>query len=82
MNRHDTECINSHDDPTGCAGELIEHEALSGSGLIYIHCERHLAIYSERMHRVNADIAERYPAHPPADWSPLDAGEHWDETDY
>ncbi len=29
-----------------------------------------------------AVIRQRYPLRPPADWSPLDAGEAWDEDDY
>ena len=52
---------------------------MSGSGASFPRCELHYEIYAERMAAVIAEISARYPVTPPADWSPLDAGEAWDE---
>lgn len=56
--------------------------ALSGSGASFPRYEGHYQAYEGRMAEVNADIAARYPYDPPADWSPLDAGEAWHAEDY
>jgi hypothetical protein len=37
--------------------------------------------WARRLDR-QGEIDRRYPATPPRDWSPLDAGEAWDEDDY
>lgn len=54
----------------------MEHrEPLSGSGRSFPRCEKH---WEQRL-EIEEGIRRRYPQHPPSDWSPLDAGEHWDE---
>lgn len=68
------ECIQSHAEE-GCEGTVEHREPLSGSGRSFPRCEKH---WEQRL-RLEEGIRRRYPQHPPSDWSPLDAGEHWDE---
>jgi hypothetical protein len=71
------ECLEDH---TGdCAGPVELRMSLSGTGTPFLRCEHH---WSKRLD-LEAELNERYPVHPPSDWSPLDAGEHWsEEEDY
>jgi hypothetical protein len=70
------ECLEDH---TGdCAGPVEYRMALSGTGTPFPRCEHH---WSKRLD-LEDELNERYPVHPPSDWSPLDAGEAWDEEDY
>lgn len=66
----------------GCAGEIFPRLALSGSGDSYYRCDRHYALYSERMEAVNADVRRRYPVRAPSDFDPDFAGEVWDSGDW
>lgn len=61
-----------------CVGAVAHREPLSGSGRSFPRCELH---WDERL-KLERDLNHRYPALPPAAWSPLDAGEAWDEDDY
>ena len=61
--------------PTPCSGPVDWHSSLSGSARAHLRCEAH---WRERLDR-QAEIDRRYPAQAPRDWSPLDAGEYWDE---
>ncbi len=58
-----------------CSGPVEYRFALSATGVSFPRCDKH---WSERL-TVQEGINRRYPAHAPSDWSPLDAGEHWDE---
>jgi hypothetical protein len=73
------ECL---DDPGGtsedCFGRVELRMSLSGTGIPYPRCEHH---WSKRLDR-EAELNQRYPVHPPSDWSPDDAGEAWSEEDY
>lgn len=73
------ECL---DGPVGCAGEVREYLALSGSGLSYPRCEAHYVAYAERMQPQIDAINRRYPVTAPADFDPYYAGERWDEDDW
>lgn len=68
-------CLNEGPD---CTGKVELRMALSGTGIPYPRCDGH---WSERLDLDEA-LRERYPEHPPSDWSPLDAGEAWGEDDY
>lgn len=68
------ECLENN---TDCAGEVEYRYPLSGSGKSFPRCDYHWEVRLE----VQAGINYRYPEHAPSDWSPLDAGEHWD-SDY
>lgn len=46
---------------------------VTGSDLL--HATRRTAEREDLQQEIN----ERYPTHPPADWSPYDCGESWDE---
>lgn len=59
----------------GCAGPTEYRESLSGTGTAIPRCDEH---WAERL-KLQDDINHRYPVRAPADWSPLDAGESWDE---
>lgn len=67
------ECLNAHEGD--CAGAVEYRMPLSGTGVSYARCDKH---WDDRLD-VQAGIDARYPVHAPADWSPLDAGESWDE---
>ena len=58
-----------------CAGPVELREALSGTGVPFPRCDRHW----DRRLDFQAELDRRYPSTPPADWSPLDAGESWYE---
>lgn len=60
----------------GCAGAVDYRYPLSGTGRSFPRCDAH---WSARV-REQDRITRLYGGHtPPADWSPLDAGEAWDE---
>jgi hypothetical protein len=61
-----------------CSGPIEYRMPLSGTGESFPRCDKHWAARLE----LEQELRERYPATPPADWSPLDAGEHWNEEDY
>lgn len=63
------------DGPQGCAGPVEYRLPLSGTGKSFPRCNGH---WRDRL-EFQRGLDERYPTNPPADWSPLDAGEHWDE---
>ena len=69
------ECINGGQE---CSGRVEHRHPLSGSGKPCPRCEKH---WADRLD-LEQGLRERYPERPPADWSPLDAGEAWDESDY
>jgi len=52
--------------------------AVSGTGKPFPRCELHW----EKRLDLEDELRERYPVHPPADWSPDDIGESWSEEDY
>jgi|LSQX01.1.fsa_nt_gb hypothetical protein len=68
----DLECIDGFGD---CEGAVEYRMALSGTGRSFPRCERH---WQARLDREEG-LRRRYPEQPPRDWSPLDAGESWDE---
>lgn len=73
------ECIQSHGYGENACNGAVEHRMpLSGSGRSFPRCAKH---WDERL-ELEDGLRARYPVRPPADWSPLDAGEHWDEEDY
>lgn len=51
--------------------------APSGTGRSFLRREKH---WSARLDR-EEELRRRYPAHPPADFDPMYAGERWDEDD-
>jgi hypothetical protein len=69
------ECLQAGDD---CAGPVELRMSLSETGIPHPRCDHH---WSKRLD-LEAELNERYPVHPPSDWSPLDAGEAWSEEDY
>lgn len=71
-------CLDGQGPDSRCAGLVEYRSPLSGSGRSFPRCEAH---WSRRLTR-QAEIERRYPARPPASWSPLDAGEAWDEDEY
>jgi hypothetical protein len=76
MTVYDGDCL---DGPEGCEGETFPRLALSGSGDSYSRCDRHDALYVERVQPKMDEINRRYPAMAPADFDPYFAGESWDE---
>lgn len=68
----DLACLDSGPD---CEGRVEYRMALSSTGKSFPRCARH---WEERLDLEQA-MRERYPEQPPPDWSPLDAGESWDE---
>lgn len=60
-----------------CRGQVLYRDALSGTGISYARCELH---WDKRL-QLEAGLRQRYPEHPPPDWSPLDAGESWYEDE-
>ena len=67
-------CMNEDEQ---CAGPILLREALSPTGVRHPRCEAH---WEQRL-EVEAGIAERYPVRAPQGWSPLDAGEVWEEDE-
>lgn len=61
-----------------CGGPVRWREPLSENGDSFPRCDVHW----EQRKASEQQIRRRYPQHPPRDWSPLDAGESWDEQDY
>lgn len=68
-------CIQAHE--RTCAGPVELRLPLSGTGVPFPRCDRH---WQERL-ELQRELDERYPVQPPAGWSPLDAGESWDEDE-
>ena len=69
---YDGDCL---DGPEGCEGETFPRLALSGSGDSYSRCDRHDALYVERVQPKIDEINRRYPAMAPADFDPTFCGE-------
>ena len=69
-------CLDDHLE-TACAGAVEYRFALSPTGISYPRCDRH---WADRLD-VQDQLNQRYPEHPPSDWSPLDAGESWYEDE-
>lgn len=69
------ECLNGMSGE--CRGQVEYRMPLSGTGRSFPRCDAH---WQERLDR-EQELLERYPVHPPSDWSPLDAGEAWGEDD-
>ena len=73
------ECLSSFgEEPNACQGVVEYRTPLSGSGRAFPRCDRH---WAQRLES-EEQLRRRYPVSPPADWSPMDAGEAWDEQDY
>jgi hypothetical protein len=70
------ECLDDH--KGGCGGPVELRMPLSGTGRSFPRCDFHWDERLAEQERIN----ERYPTHPPDDWSPYDAGEAWYEEDY
>jgi hypothetical protein len=70
-----TDCIEH--DPTNddCKGSVELRESLSGTGTPIPRCDGHW----EKRLDLQDELNQRYPVMPPSDWSPLVAGESWDE---
>lgn len=68
----DLKCLNEGPD---CKGTVEYRMPLSGTGKSFPRCDKH---WDDRLDQEQG-LRERYPEHPPSDWSPLDAGESWDE---
>jgi hypothetical protein len=73
MTEQQPECLNA--DET-CKGPVEYRTALSGTGRSFPRCEKHWEARLAEQDRIN----RTYPAQPPADFDPLDAGESWDEV--
>lgn len=69
------DCLESGREDDPCKGATEYRMALSGTGRSFPRCDHH---WDKRL-KIQDEINQRYPEHPPSDWSPLDAGEHWDE---
>lgn len=67
------ECLDAHH-RDGCKGP-ITYWMRPSDWRSFPRCEHH----GELAQRRYQEIEERYPRNPPSDWSPLDAGESWDE---
>lgn len=63
------------DESPDCSGRIEYRMPLSGTGKSFPRCDHHWRLRCDLQERLN----QRYPEQPPADWSPLDAGESWDE---
>jgi len=71
------ECLDWRRNENECAGEVEFRMPLSGTGRSFPRCDKH---WKARLVR-QAEIEARYPQHAPSDWSPLDAGESWEEDE-
>jgi hypothetical protein len=71
------ECLDDYGEGT-CEGNVEYRMPLSGTGKSFPRCDGH---WDKRLD-AQEGINQRYPTHPPSDWSPWDAGEHWDEDEY
>jgi hypothetical protein len=72
MDTNDMTCINLNSEKP-CSGTVEPRWPLSGTGIRYPRCDYHWGLALERENQTR----RRYPTHPPADWSPMDAGETW-----
>ena len=70
-------CIDAAGDKSPCEGEVAMRWPGYGEKF-WPRCRRH----GEDRLRLQEEIDQRYPAHQPPDFDPLDAGERWDEDDY
>lgn len=75
-----TETLTCLDGPEGCSGSVQYRVtpgrfALVGDHKSFPRCERHYEAAAKR----DEETMRRYPPTPPRGWSPLDAGESWDE---
>lgn len=72
-------CLDAHNDPRGCAGQVQLRESMSGTGTLIPRCDAHQDAALDR-HAAHLQI---YPdSSTPPDWfDPSAAGEHWD-SDY
>jgi len=68
-------CLNASEK---CEGPVEYRMPLSATGEPFPRCDFH---WDERLD-LEEQLRSRYPSQPPADWSPLDAGEAWDEDDW
>lgn len=69
------ECLESGDDRLPCKGAVEYRMALSGTGRSFPRCDAHWAKRLDTQDEIN----RKYPTLAPSDWSPLDAGEQWEE---
>lgn len=65
------------DESEFCRGAVLYREPLSDTRVSYPRCDVH---WERRLDR-ERQLRQRYPQRPPVDWSPLDAGERWDEDE-
>lgn len=72
----DPRCLDDNDNGT-CRGPVEYRMPLSGTGRSFPRCAAHWGKRLDLQDRIN----RRYPTHAPRDWSPLDAGERWNEDD-
>ena len=70
-------CLDEDDVKKDCAGEVQFRRALSSTGVSFSRCDKH---WAERV-EIQEGIDARYPAHAPADFDPMYAGERWDKED-
>jgi hypothetical protein len=68
----DVRCLEEGPD---CSGDVAYRMSLSGTGRPIPRCDEH---WQKRLVK-QTEINRRYPRHAPSDWSPLDAGERWEE---
>jgi hypothetical protein len=66
------ECIESGEK---CEGMVEFRDGLSGTGKPFPRCDGH---WSKRLD-LQDGLRHGYPQQPPSGWSPMDAGESWDE---
>jgi hypothetical protein len=59
-----------------CSGPVEYRMALSSTGRSFPRCNFH---WEFRLRR-QQEIDRKYPAFPPHDFDPMDAGEQWDEV--
>lgn len=71
----DMTCLDAH--LGDCEGAVEYRMPLSGTGRSFPRCAKH---WEDRL-EIQRGIEERYPEHPPAGWSPEDAGEAWYEDE-
>ena len=81
-------CLDAEFSPQPCRGPVGPQLSRSGLTRSY-RCAAHQRAHDERMDELEAGLDQRYPGWrssaayvtPPAGWSPLDAGERWNEDD-
>lgn len=69
------ECLDNNHSHDPCRGTIEYRMALSATGVSFPRCDPH---WDKRLDQ-QEETDRRYPMLAPSDWSPLDAGEHWDE---